>query len=181
MIGFCECGCGSETSVIRDNRPKLGLVKGEHRRFVNGHQRRKSPVDYVVDGNGCWIWQRSHSQNYGHLCVKGKVIPAHRFYYELKNGPIQKGLEMDHLCRVRLCVNPDHLEPVTHLENMRRRSCNKLNSEDVMKIRSSDLNSKELAVKFNVTQCHITDIIAGRRWSLPSLENKIEKEAQSGF
>ena len=48
---------------------------------------------------------------------------AHRIGYEQLVGPIPKGLELDHLCRVRHCVNPDHLEPVTHKENTLRGSC----------------------------------------------------------
>lgn len=47
---------------------------------------------------------------------------AHRVAYEREFGPIPEGLEIDHLCRVRSCVNPEHLEPVTHAENMRRLS-----------------------------------------------------------
>lgn len=50
----------------------------------------------------------------------GKMRLAHRVAYEIHVGPIPDGLEIDHLCRVRCCVNPDHLEPVTHRENMRR-------------------------------------------------------------
>lgn len=48
------------------------------------------------------------------------MVPAYRFAYEFLVGPIPDGLELDHLCRVRLCVNPAHLEPVTHAENNKR-------------------------------------------------------------
>jgi hypothetical protein len=54
----------------------------------------------------------------------GTVHLAHRLYYEITKGAIPAGLELDHKCRVRCCVNPDHLEPVTHTENMRRASKN---------------------------------------------------------
>lgn len=47
---------------------------------------------------------------------------THRYSYERAEGPVPAGLELDHLCRVRSCVNPEHLEPVTHRENMRRGS-----------------------------------------------------------
>jgi hypothetical protein len=63
----------------------------------------------------CWLWQRSRTQNgYGLFSVHGKRCLAHRWLYEQTIGPIPEGLEIDHLCRVRHCVNPDHLEAVTH-------------------------------------------------------------------
>lgn len=75
-----------------------------------------------VDGNGCWIWTASrNSKGYGLASVGGGAIAlAHRIAYELLVGPIQEGLQIDHLCRVRECVNPSHLEPVTAAENVRR-------------------------------------------------------------
>ncbi len=52
--------------------------------------------------------------------VRGKMLMSHRYAYEQLIGPIPAGLELDHLCRDPACVNPYHLEPVTHAENMRR-------------------------------------------------------------
>lgn len=70
---------------------------------------------------GCWIWKASLSRDgYGYIGFGGRVQKAHRVVYEFYKGEIPEGLEIDHLCRVRCCVNPDHLEPVTHRENMRR-------------------------------------------------------------
>lgn len=77
----------------------------------------------VQKTNDCWLWIGTRNpEGYGLLFVsKGKSpTRAHRFSYELLRGPIPVGLELDHLCRVRACVNPDHLEPVTRSENMRR-------------------------------------------------------------
>jgi hypothetical protein len=77
---------------------------------------------YELDANGCWIWQgASHSAGYGMLWSEDrKQVYAHRFFYEQHVGPIPDGLVIDHLCRVPACVNPAHLEPVTHLENCQR-------------------------------------------------------------
>lgn len=77
----------------------------------------------VAPDSRCWIWTGYvHPTGYGHINLKGKVWRVHRLTYTLLVGPIPGELETDHLCGVRACVNPGHLELVTHLENMRRRS-----------------------------------------------------------
>ena len=71
--------------------------------------------------SGCLLWLgKYHSQGYGRLCINGKDHFAHRYSFNLMKGKIPDGLELDHLCRVRCCVNPDHLEPVTKSKNYRR-------------------------------------------------------------
>lgn len=74
--------------------------------------------------SGCWLWTGATLSNgYGTFSpkqVRGERIYAHRHAYETFVGPIEVGLVIDHLCRVRCCVNPDHLEVVTRGENVRR-------------------------------------------------------------
>lgn len=71
---------------------------------------------------GCWLWQ-GRLNHYGYGTFKPTVevtTYAHRWSYEYHVAAVPEGLELDHLCRVRNCVNPEHLEPVTHAENQRR-------------------------------------------------------------
>jgi len=78
------------------------------------------------DPDWCWQWTASrHPLGYGRMGLGGKdggMAYAHRVSYELHFGPIPNGLELDHLCRNPGCVNPKHLEPVSHRENLLRGS-----------------------------------------------------------
>lgn len=77
-------------------------------------------IDFTSSTDGCWLWQNPRPHGYGQIRVGKRQRIAHRVIYELYVGPVDDGLELDHLCRNRSCVNPDHLEPVTHSENVRR-------------------------------------------------------------
>lgn len=76
---------------------------------------------YTVAENGCWIWTATtNGHGYGCFSVNRKHIYAHRYAYIRYKGPIPDGLQLDHLCEVKSCVNPDHLEAVTRSQNIRR-------------------------------------------------------------
>jgi len=75
----------------------------------------------VHKSEACWLWTAGTSHDgYGRFSVKGRNVYAHRWSYQVLVGPIPGGLEIDHLCRVHACVNPDHLEVVTRRENQLR-------------------------------------------------------------
>ncbi len=70
--------------------------------------------------SGCWIWTGCADRNgYGVVGYNRNHCLTHRLYFTLYRGEVPQGKEINHLCRVRSCVNPDHLEAVTHTENMR--------------------------------------------------------------
>lgn len=120
-------------------------------KFIRGHNSvgmdRSGPrtTHYAVEDRGydtpCWTWQlrktlpnKRSSGGYGQLRHKGREYLAHRFYYERAKGEIPDGLTLDHLCRNRDCVNPDHLEPVTLLVNVRRSRSMKLTDDQARMI-----------------------------------------------
>lgn len=74
------------------------------------------------DATGCWLWTAyTHPTGYGRIAIGGgHTRNAHQVAYQLLVGPVADGLELDHLCRVRRCINPAHLEPVTHQINVIR-------------------------------------------------------------
>lgn len=120
------------------------------------------PYEYLPEDRGytspCWIWQRGmHRKGYGLTHVRIGNNPAryvtmlaHVRYWEQLNGLVPEGKELDHLCRQRPCCRPDHLEPVTHLENVRRGSGTRLTPADRALIAQSTLPAPELAKMFGV-------------------------------
>jgi hypothetical protein len=86
---------------------------------VGARLNGRIPWDRVSKTESCWLWTGAvDSRGYGKLAL----TTAHRWFYMRLTGPILEGLQLDHTCRVPACVNPDHLEPVTQAENIRRRA-----------------------------------------------------------
>jgi hypothetical protein len=138
--GFCHCGCGERTPIATMTRTERGYRKGEPQKYIHGHNGSK-PLTWTVEDCGyetpCWIWGLALNPNgYGHIEREGRHHGAHRWVYEQIVGPIPAGMTIDHLCRNKPCVNPDHLEPVTHAENLRRRPCSRITMDQAREIRA---------------------------------------------
>lgn len=105
---------GLPMNGTRDDHSSAKRVDGDATGAIRLSQRTRR------DGE-CLRWTGTHTPaGYGQMSLQGRKVGVHRIAYELAKGPIPPGLEVDHLCGVRDCVNPDHLEAVTHRENLLR-------------------------------------------------------------
>lgn len=108
---FCSNKCARSCQVLP-------------RRPIEERFKERIRIEEAGYGTPCWRWLGSchHSGGYGRIkdTVKGKLIATHIFSYEQKHGIVPADLELDHLCRNRWCCNPDHLEAITHQENVLR-------------------------------------------------------------
>ncbi len=132
--GLCMCTCGGKTEISKLTRKERGYAAGQPENFIHNHHGRTT--DYAVEDRGyktcCWIWQKSLDKDgYGNASEHGKAGRAHRVYYRRFKGRIPKKYDVDHLCFVTSCVNPDHLEAVPKLVNQRRRRTTVLTIEKV--------------------------------------------------
>lgn len=105
----------------------------------------------TLSDTGCWLWGgwRNH-KGYGMFWYDGRDTPAHRWSYEHLVSEFDLSLDIDHLCRVRHCVNPDHLEPVTRQVNLLRGDTfNARNAAKTHCPRGHEYDSKNTYIKKN--------------------------------
>lgn len=125
---------------------------------------RFNPHEYDVDPEtGCWLWAKQLvGGRYGRKWVGGRGILAHVWYYEQAKGPIPEGLEIDHLCRVKQCCNPDHLEAVTRTVNRHRRA--HFTEEQVRATRRAGMTATETAAALGISVTAASWIVRRMTW-----------------
>jgi len=171
-----------------------------YRKYGSPHAFKRQPdlkgrfydIGWDVTADGCWEWRgrrETGDHNYGTVHQAGRWARAHRVSYEIHVGPIPDGLLIRHKCDNPPCVNPDHLIPGTHKQNMedkaeRKRGGSgwivgravantKLSAEQVLEIRrkfAAGARNNELAREFGISTGGMSEIVNGKKWKwlLPS-------------
>ena len=133
----------------------------------------------------CWEWTKSRfsSTGYGRISIRYKSWCAHVISYKLFVGEVPAGLELDHLCRIRHCVNPNHLEPVTRKENVIRgiNPASK-NYHKTACIRGHVLEKENLIIDSQGhRQCRICRLANGRKWYARNAEQQRERSRKTNL
>lgn len=183
---FDGCERGSKCKGYCDMHYRRLLKRGSvynygARKVELGDDIERFHKKYVVEQNGCWIWQsgsrgRAETRQYGRHWANGKSINAHRFSYLIHIGQIPDGIYVCHKCDNPLCVNPNHLFLGTHQDNMKdmtqknraykgrgeeKHWLSKLTNNQANEIRNSDLSQSKLAKIYGVSQTTIGRIKRG--------------------
>ena len=132
---------------------------------------------HLDPATGCLIMDKKvMSSGYCQIRVKGKLRLAHIVAFELAGGVIPEGFDIDHLCSNRRCINPSHLEAVSHSVNVKRmydrgrgvpviRRLDVFQASEIKRMYAAgEGNQAELAEKFRISPQHVNGIINGRRW-----------------
>lgn len=182
---ICKCECGN-TKVVQLGKLRSGNTKScgclrRHQGDESVISRFWAKVDKSGGDNVCWLWiPKANPYGYGDFSVRpGKNAIAHRFSWQLQNGPIPKQkngrtMYVCHACDNRRCVNPRHLFLGTPADNTTDmvekgrqalgfdRPCTRLSESDVIEIRQSTLPGSVLAERYGVRRSYVYDVRAGR-------------------
>jgi hypothetical protein len=136
----------------------------------------------VIVSDGCWLWTGHRTRKgYGTFRLRRRMVSAHRLAYTALVGQIPDGLNVLHSCDTASCVNPAHLRPGTHGDNVRDRQARcrqargeriaaaKLNAEKVREIRqryaAGGVLQRELAAEFGISDMQVSSIVRRKKWA----------------
>lgn len=166
--GLCGCGCGQKTQLAPRNHDAWNVKKGEPYEYIQNHHGEKKRSNYVVDVDGCHVWQGQRSQRYPSLKIKGKPKKVHQHFWEQAHGPIPKGMVLHHKCENTRCCNVEHLEVVTPATNAHAGPNIRLSMESADKIRqlasTEQYSYKKLAEMFSVSKASVENVVYGHTW-----------------
>lgn len=119
-FGYCQCGCGQQTTISKHTSNRFGRVKDQPTRYISGHGPQPPTTDYSVDeATDCWPWRR-YTDRYGmprFVKTINGTVSARLVYFERSNGPVPANCEVVQTCNNRLCINPSHLVVRTATES----------------------------------------------------------------
>lgn len=171
--GLCHCGCGQRTRIARSTRRERGWIKGEPIRYVHGHHGRLLPSGWVEKPGPletpCKVWTGTIASD-GYPRRRGEdTTMVHRQRWIARNGPVPAGMELEHRCQDRACVEEGHLDLITvHVKVLRSR-LTKLAAEQVAEIRSlaGCCTQREIARRFGIGQSQVSRIVNRQsRWEV---------------
>lgn len=155
--------CVTLTCMTTCNSRKTKYLRGSNHHNYKHDRWTTVDAGYATP---CWIWRLSRNDGGYGVEWDGKAMRlAHRVAYERENGVIPAGLTLDHLCRERSCVRPDHLEVVTQAENVRRGRRAKLTLQQVDEIRKAAASQKVLARRYGISPSQVSRIKRGKSWN----------------
>jgi len=143
------------------------------------NDRERFEEKYIPEPNsGCWIWTAAINRyGYGHFMMRNpkRMERAHRISYQMAGRRIPRGKMLLHSCDMRCCVNPDHLSPGTHLENMRQCAARErytMHNAILTKAQAAEIKNKikmgitarAIAKQFGVHEATISDVKRGLTW-----------------
>jgi hypothetical protein len=180
-IKDCEGKVKAKGLCIKHYTRKIRYGDPNITKIIVGDSKKRLIDNSVIAENGCMEWAKFKKNGYGVTSLNGRLEQAHRASWKVFNGEIPKGLQVNHKCHNRSCINIDHLYIGTQKENMKdmalagrgnkakgsKSGTSILSEEDVINIRSDisfGRKACDIAQKYNVANTTISAIKVGRTW-----------------